>query len=54
MIEELYQNLQTLVARQFFVKIAVRFLSLSETAKFLYPLFHDLSIDLARKHSERI
>jgi hypothetical protein len=40
MIEELHQNLQTLVASQFFVKIAVRFLGLGKTAKFLYPLFH--------------
>ncbi len=34
MIEELHQNLQTFVAGQFFVKIAVRFLSLRKAAKF--------------------
>jgi hypothetical protein len=40
MIEELHQNLQTFVARQFFVKIAVRLLSLGEIAKFPYGFVH--------------
>jgi len=53
MIEEFHQNLQTLVAGQFFIKIAVRFFSLGESAKFLCPLFHDSSIDLAATYSER-
>lgn len=41
MVEELHQNPQALVAGEFFVKIAVRFFSLSETAKFLCRFFHN-------------
>jgi len=54
MIEELHQNLQTFVTCQFFVKIAIRFFSLTETAKFLCPLFHAENISLAVTLSERI
>jgi len=39
MIEELHQNLQTFVAGQFFVKIALRFLSLRKAANFLAVFF---------------
>jgi hypothetical protein len=39
MIEELHENLQTFVARQLFVKIAVRFFSLREAAKFFRSFF---------------
>jgi len=44
MIEELHQNLQTFVARQFFVKIAVRLLSLGEITKFPYGFVHGVTI----------
>jgi hypothetical protein len=54
MIKELHQNPQTLVAGEFFVKIAVRFFGLGETAKFLCRFFHNQSIDLAAVLSERI
>jgi hypothetical protein len=54
MVKELHQNPQTLVAGEFFVKIAVRFFSLNETAKFLCRFFHDQNIDLAAVLSERI
>jgi hypothetical protein len=54
MIEELHQNLQAFVASQFFVEITVRSLGLGEAAKSLCPFFHDLSIDLAGRYSERI
>jgi len=54
MIEKLYQNLQTFVASQFLVKIAIRFLSFREATKFLCPFFHCPSIDLAACYSERI
>jgi hypothetical protein len=40
MIEELHQNLQTLVAGQFFVKLAISFLSLVEIPKFTYRFVH--------------
>jgi hypothetical protein len=54
MVKELHQNPQTLVAGEFFVKIAIRFFSLSETAKFPCRLFHDENINLAAALSERI
>ena len=47
MIEELHQNLQTFVAGQFFVKIAVRFLSLRKAAKFSRCFLHAVTISLA-------
>lgn len=49
MVEEFYQNLQTFVAGEFFVKIAVGLLSLSEAAKFLCPFFHKLKYRLGRE-----
>jgi len=52
MIQELYQNQQTLVAGQFFVKIAVRFLS--SAAEFSRCFLHALTISLAVTASERI
>jgi hypothetical protein len=54
MIKELHQNLQTFVTSEFFVKVAIRFFSLSETAKFLCRLLHDENINLAPVLSERI
>jgi hypothetical protein len=54
MVKGFYQNLQTLVAGEFFVKIAFRFFSLSETTKFLCRLFHEVNIRLAAAFSERI
>jgi hypothetical protein len=54
MVKELHQNPQTLVAGEFFIKIAIRFVSLGETAKFLCRFFHDHNIDLAPALSERI
>jgi hypothetical protein len=54
MIEELHQNLQTFVAAQFFVKIAIRFLSLREIAEFSRCFLHALTITLAVTTSERI
>jgi hypothetical protein len=54
MIEELYQNLQTLVAGQFFVKIEVRLLSLRKAAKFSGCFLHSVTISLAVTTSERI
>ena len=39
MIKELHQNPQTFVTSEFFVKIAIRFFSLSETAKSFCRLF---------------
>jgi hypothetical protein len=53
MIEELHQNLQTFVAGQFFVKIAVRFVSLGEAAKSLCLLFHHSTINLVVADSEQ-
>jgi hypothetical protein len=40
MVKELHQNPKTFVAGEFFVKIAVRLFSLSETTKFLRRPFH--------------
>ena len=54
MVKELYQNPQTFVTGEFFVKVAIRFFSLSETAKFLCRLFHEKNINLAAALSERI
>jgi len=54
MVRELHQNLQTFVTGEFFVKIAIRFFSLSEAAKFFCLLFHDQNIGLAAALSERI
>ena len=54
MIEELHQDLQTFVAGQFFVKIAVRFLSLRKAAKFSRCFLHAVTISLAVTTSERI
>jgi hypothetical protein len=54
MIEELHQNLQTFVPGQFFVKIAVRFLSLREAAKLSRCFLHAITISLAVTASERI
>jgi len=54
MIEELHQNLQSFVAGQFFVKIAVCFLSLRKTAKFSRCFLHAGTISLAVMTSERI
>jgi hypothetical protein len=54
MVKELHQNPQTFVAGEFFVKIAVCFFSLSETAKFLCRFFHEANISLAAALSERI
>ena len=54
MIEELHQDLQTFVAGQFFVKIAVRFLSLRKAAKFSRCFLHIVTISLAVTTSERI
>jgi hypothetical protein len=54
MVKEFHQNPQTLVAGEFFVKIAIRSLGLSEAAKFLCRLFHDQNINLAAVLSERI
>jgi hypothetical protein len=53
-VKELHQNPQTLVAGEFFVKTAIRFFSLSETAKFLHGFFHNQNMDLAAVLSERI
>jgi hypothetical protein len=44
MVKKLHQNPQTLVAGEFFVKIAVRFFSLNKTAKFLCRFFHSQNI----------
>jgi hypothetical protein len=54
MVKELHQNPKTFVAGEPFVKIAVRFFSLGETAKFLCRLFHEGNIILAAALSERI
>lgn len=54
MVWELHQNLKTFVTGKLFVEIAVRFVSLGETAKFLCRLFHNEHIDLAAMVSERI
>lgn len=54
MVEEFYQNPQAFVAGEFFVKIAVRFFNLGETAKLLCRFFHNRNIDLAAVLSERI
>jgi hypothetical protein len=40
MIEEIHQNLQTFVAAQFSVKIAIGFFSLGEAVKFPYRFVH--------------
>jgi hypothetical protein len=52
MVKELHQNPQTLVTGEFFVEIAVRLFSFSETAKFLCRFFHDENISLAAVLSE--
>jgi hypothetical protein len=54
MIKELHQDLQTFVASEFFVKIAIRFFSLGETAKSFCRLSHNENISLAAALSERI
>jgi len=54
MVKELHQNSQTFVTGELFVKIAIRFFSLSEGAKFLCLLFHHENIGLAAALSERI
>jgi len=54
MIEELHQDLQTFVVGQFFVKIAVRFLSLRKAAKFSRCFLHAVIINFALATSERI
>jgi hypothetical protein len=54
MVTELHQNPKTFVAGEFFVKIAVRFFSLGETAKFPCRLFHEVNMSLAAALSERI
>jgi hypothetical protein len=54
MIKELHQNPQTFVTSEFFIKIAVRFFSLGETAKSFCRLLHDENISLAAALSERI
>jgi hypothetical protein len=54
MIEELHQNLQTFVAGPFFVKIAVRFVSLGKAAKFSPRFLHAATISLAVTTSGRI
>jgi hypothetical protein len=54
MIEELHQNLQTLVASQFFVKIAIRFFSFREAAEFSRCFLHAGTISLVVTASERI
>lgn len=54
MIEEIHQNLQTFVAGEFFVKIAVRFLSLRKAVKFSRCFLHSVTISLAVATSERI
>jgi len=54
MVKELQQNPQTFVAAEFFVKIAIRFLSLCETAKSFGRLFQGENISLAAPLSERI
>ena len=54
MIEELHQNLQTLVASQFLVKIVVRLLSLLEATEFSRCSLHAVTISLAAITSERI
>jgi hypothetical protein len=54
MVKELHQNPQTFVTGKLFVKIAIRFFSLGETAKSFGRLFHDKNISLAAPLSERI
>jgi hypothetical protein len=54
MVKEFHQNPQTLVTGEFFVKIAIRFFSLSEATKFLCLLFRRENIGLAAALSERI
>jgi hypothetical protein len=54
MVKELHQNPQTFITAEFFVKIAIRLLSLSETTKSFYRLFHGENINLAAALSERI
>ena len=54
MIKEVHQNPQTFVTSEFFIKIAVRFFSLSETAKSFCRLLHYENISLAAALSERI
>jgi len=54
MIEELYQNLKTFVAGEFFVKFAVRFLSLRKAMKFSRCFLHVLPVSLAVTTSERM
>jgi len=49
MIEQLHQNLQTFVARQFFVKIVVRLLSRGEITKFPYGFVHGRNYKLGRE-----
>jgi len=54
MIEELHQNLQTFVAGEFFVEIAVRLLSLRKAGKLSRCFLHAVTISLAVTTSERI
>src|SRR4051794_1272609 len=54
MIEQLHLNLQKFVARQLFVKIAVRLLSVGKVGKFPYGFVHGVTINLAVSVSERI
>jgi hypothetical protein len=54
MVKELHQNPQTFVAAEFFVKVAIRFFSLSKAAKSFCRLFHGENISLAATLSERI
>ncbi len=54
MIEELHQDLQTFIAGQFFVKIALPFLSLRKAAKFSRCFLHAVTIRLAVSASERV
>jgi len=54
MIEELHQNLQTFVASQMLVKIAIRFLSFREATKFSRCFLHVVTIILAVISAERI
>jgi hypothetical protein len=53
MVQQFNQNLQPFIAGQLFVKLAIGFFSLGETAKFPYRFVHDLkTINLAAAFSE--
>jgi len=54
MIEELHQNLQTFVASQILVKIAIRFVGFREATKFSRCFLHVVTVSLAVPSSERI